>query len=235
MKILLRRSVFPGVLGILVGVAACTILYARTGRLASDRKPAGYVAKHGLVAAAEFQALNGPPVGAVIAFVGPWDERREKQTGWMRCNGRTLKATDFPELAELLSVSQVGQIKLPDLSGRAIIGTGTGEGLTKRDLFSLGGAETHKLTVDEMPSHGHAVTDPGHKHSFKFGHAFLRPMDNGFPTARFDKGFEDSAETEQAKTSISIQASGGDKPCAIMPPFLALHYIIKVSSAPIGD
>ena len=48
-------------------------------------------------------------------------------------------------------------ITLPDARGRAVIGSGTGSGLTARTHGDSGGAETHQLTVWEMPSHTHEV------------------------------------------------------------------------------
>lgn len=77
----------------------------------------------------------------------------------------------------------------PDLRGRFILGQGQGVGLTNRVLNAIGGAETHTLTTNEIPSHTHtgttastgdhahtgttdsngahthSITDPGHTHT----------------------------------------------------------------------
>lgn len=55
---------------------------------------------------------------------------------------------------------------LPRFSGRAIIGAGSGSGLTGRAGGAYGGEETHLLTTPEIPSHTHAnsLNDPGHLH-----------------------------------------------------------------------
>lgn len=47
---------------------------------------------------------------------------------------------------------------VPDYSGRAPIGVGTGAGLAVRKLGEKTGEETHKLTVSEMPAHNHTGT-----------------------------------------------------------------------------
>jgi microcystin-dependent protein len=47
---------------------------------------------------------------------------------------------------------------LPDLRGRAPIGRGAGPGLSNIPIGQGGGAETHTMSVAEMPSHGHDVT-----------------------------------------------------------------------------
>jgi hypothetical protein len=41
--------------------------------------------------------------------------------------------------------------------GRAIVGAGQGTGLTNRTAGEAGGAETHALTVNELPAHAHSI------------------------------------------------------------------------------
>lgn len=50
---------------------------------------------------------------------------------------------------------------VPDYRGRTSIGTGTGSGLTARNLAAIGGEETHQLTVGELASHTHTPTPAG--------------------------------------------------------------------------
>ena len=59
------------------------------------------------------------------------------------------------------------RMTLPKQLGRAIVGAGSGSGLTARTLGSKFGAETHTLSVAELPVHSHANTlnDPGHGHT----------------------------------------------------------------------
>lgn len=44
---------------------------------------------------------------------------------------------------------------VPDLRGRTSIGSGTGSGLTARNLAATGGEETHQLTIGELAAHTH--------------------------------------------------------------------------------
>ena len=46
-------------------------------------------------------------------------------------------------------------LTLPPMVGRALGSAGSGSGLTLRTLGSITGAETHQLTISEMPSHTH--------------------------------------------------------------------------------
>lgn len=47
-------------------------------------------------------------------------------------------------------------IVVPKILGRALVAAGTGSGLTARTLGTTTGAETHQLTIAEMPRHRHA-------------------------------------------------------------------------------
>lgn len=49
------------------------------------------------------------------------------------------------------------RMPLPNAKGRCFIGTGQGSGLTSRTHGATGGAETHQLSVAEMPAHDHTV------------------------------------------------------------------------------
>lgn len=56
----------------------------------------------------------------------------------------------------------------PDLRGRFVLSFGQGTGLTNRLMEQTGGAETHTLTVNEIPSHTHTgitATSGDHNHS----------------------------------------------------------------------
>ena len=50
-----------------------------------------------------------------------------------------------------------------DAAGRMIVGVGQGDGLRNRGLEERGGAETHTLTIAEMPRHSHEGGGTNHK------------------------------------------------------------------------
>jgi microcystin-dependent protein len=73
--------------------------------------------------------------------------------GWQLCDGAPLRVSD--NITPFLRNNQV--VNTPDLRGRTIIGTGQGTNMTNRTLGAIGGSETHKLTLTEMPVHYHPI------------------------------------------------------------------------------
>ena len=104
------------------------------------------------------------PVGSISPFAG---DANSVPNGFLLCDGQAFSAGDFPELATLLG-SKYGAIegdlyRVPDLRGKFALGNNpTGDGgnaaFTRRVEGAEGGAETHVLTVNEMPGHNHDAT-----------------------------------------------------------------------------
>jgi len=90
--------------------------------------------------------------------------------GWLLCDGRLLNITDYPFLFGAIhyafgSNTSGTQFQLPNPAGRVPGFTGSGSNLTPRRMGSNFGTETHTLTVAEMPTHAHSITDPRHFHT----------------------------------------------------------------------
>lgn len=83
--------------------------------------------------------------------------------GWLVCDGRALNIVDFPQLYNVIGRSfgsnTVNDFFLPNPAGRVPGFVGAGSGLTTRALGSNVGAETHTLTIAEMPAHKHGSVD----------------------------------------------------------------------------
>lgn len=92
---------------------------------------------------------------------------------------------------------------LPDLRGRAAIGAGTGVGLSARVPGARIGAETHTLSVSEMPSHTHSGGSGGS--------TMATSSEYNFGVA----------------TPGSTGSQGGGGAHNNMPPSIALNFIIK--------
>lgn len=82
--------------------------------------------------------------------------------GWLLCNGQAVSRTTYANLFNVIGTTYgVGNgtttFNIPDFRGRVMVGRDAGAGrLTTNNLLgSSGGAESHTLTIAEMPSHNH--------------------------------------------------------------------------------
>ena len=116
----------------------------------------------------------------------------------------------------------------PDLRGRFVIGTSEAH---KEN--SIGGEETHKLIVDELPIHKPNVSMSsagGHNHKYtqdtgarsKFRYI---TNDNGGTINDIEK---DTSWNGEHTHPITVGNVGGDKPHNNMPPYYALVYVKKI-------
>jgi microcystin-dependent protein len=95
------------------------------------------------------------PAGIIVPYAGA-----SLPAGFLNCNGAAVSRTTYSALFAALGVTWGAgdgstTFNLPDLRGRALIGVGTGSGLTARALAASGGEEAHQLSVLELASHLH--------------------------------------------------------------------------------
>ena len=110
---------------------------------------------------------SGAPTGSVIAFAGG-----SAPADWLFCFGQNVSRTTYAALFAVLGTTYgVGDgsttFTLPDLRGRVVAGkdnmggtsanrlTAQTGGLDGDILGATGGAETHTLTIAQMPAHAH--------------------------------------------------------------------------------
>ena len=139
------------------------------------------------------------PLGGIIMWSGS-----NVPSGWALCDGNN---------------------NTPDLRGRFVLGSGAGTNLTARTIGQRGGEEKHILTTNEMPSHIHGVTDPGHAHQIYNDNS--RAGWNGGAYYASDRK-EGTAWSLTSLTGISIQSTGSGAAHENMPPFYVLAYIMRV-------
>ncbi|MBR3689739.1 MAG: tail fiber protein, partial [Eggerthellaceae bacterium] len=88
--------------------------------------------------------------GLIVPYAGA-----TAPAGYLICDGASYSAEDYPELYTAIGNTYGGDdttFNVPDLRGRVPLGNS--------DAYALGatgGEEEHVLTVEEMPSHDHAL------------------------------------------------------------------------------
>ena len=164
-------------------------------------------------------------------------------TGFLICDGTAYSRSTYSALFAVIGTTYgVGDgsstFNVPDLRGRTPVGSGSGPGLTSRTIGTLGGEETHVLSVAELAAHSHVdsghthtTTDPGHTHSF------IGPL-NGPGGLSLPGGgnftVSTTVTTGVAFTGVSVnpssanlQNTGSGSGHNNMQPWLAINYIIK--------
>lgn len=142
-------------------------------------------------------------IGAILPYV-----TASTPPNCLVCDGTSYLRVDYPALYAVLApafITDADHFHVPDLRGRASIGTGTGTGLTARAMGDSGGAERVTLSLSETPSHSHGYTPA------------VAAIING--------GLE--APAASAVPGIaSTGSAGGDGSHENMAPFLAVGFCI---------
>jgi microcystin-dependent protein len=151
----------------------------------------------------KYSSIPLVPSGTIVAFNGS-----TVPTGWVLCDGTKYDRVTGLSVTATTSVSG-NIVQAPDLRGRFILAAGAGTGLTSRTLGGTGGAETHTLSIDEMPAHDHSYNTHTHYSSI-YG------------------GFSGGSNRQSLDNGISTGSKGGSQPHNNMPPFYVLTYIMKL-------
>lgn len=99
------------------------------------------------------------------------------------------------------------------------------------------GVNFHKLSVQESPSHGHGITDPGHTHPVPqfYARSINYGNENSTKVLQQTSGHNSSLVSPtvvnaaaSAQTGISVGATGGDQPHENRQPSIAAYWIIHL-------
>lgn len=132
---------------------------------------------------------GGLPKGIICAWSGAQDAI---PAGWVLCDGDN---------------------GTPDLRGRFVLGAGGNYA-----VGASGGEETHKLTVQEMPSHSHSFTVP--LVSYFSGSSKATGLETRYLNNQ-------SSYTKDNPYSGTTATSGSGSAHNNMPPYYALAWIMK--------
>lgn len=171
------------------------------------------------------------PVGVMQAYAGA-----TAPTGWLLCSGQAVQKTLYPDLYSVLKDAYgetTDTFTLPDCRDKALIGASTAA------LHATVGANDLTLTVDQIPTHNHTVTDAGHTHGVTDpGHAHTS-LEIEATTGNVTSGANNniiagntgSATTgisiDTATTGITLADTGGGQSFDNRQLSLAVNVIIK--------
>jgi microcystin-dependent protein len=147
--------------------------------------------------------------------------------GWAYCDGRLLSIAQNTALFSLISITYGGNgtttFALPNLQGRAPLGTGQGPGLTPRVLGEAAGSTNETLTIQQIPSHNHSVA------AANIAGTQSSPAGQ-YPATDARTSFEyiAGATLNTALASNAVQTAGGSQSHSNMQPFLALNFCIAL-------
>ena len=202
------------------------------------------------------------PVAAQDPFLGEirWVGFTFAPRGWAECNGQLLSISQNTALFSLLGTTYGGNglttFALPDMRGRLPLHQGQGPGLSNRVQGEVGGAESHTLSVAEMPAHDHGGSS--HTHTIPslavdvrassgaatsvdaagnvLATASVTGQGNPKVTRIYSAGAADvslgaGASTVASETGAATgntSSSGGGQPHSTMSPFLGVRCIIAI-------
>ncbi len=157
-------------------------------------------------------------VGMVLPFAGTI-----VPGGYLLCDGKTYSVRDYAALGNLLGADSAGNFTVPNLIGRAAMGT-TAPSVPGQPT----GSETIVLTVGNINNHTHSVT-PDLRIS-----CYPPPGNTPDPTdaypALMTNGYSNTGEVQMGDFVYNLTAAtaGAASPTGIenRSPFIAMQYII---------
>jgi microcystin-dependent protein len=157
---------------------------------------------------------NTSPTGMLMAFASA-----SLPTGWLVCDGTAVSRTIYAALYAIIGTTWgagdgVSTFNVPNLQNRFLVGAGN------FGFATLGGATNFTLSIAQLPSHTHTITDPGHTHT-----DFAASSTNtaGAAAGAVTTGGMTGSNT----TGITINNTGSGSPVNFVPPYAAIVYGIK--------
>ena len=162
--------------------------------------------------------MSDPFIGQIHLFGFNFAPR-----GWAFCDGQLLPIAQHTALFSLLGTMYGGDGRttfgLPDLKGRSAIHAGQGPGLSNVTQGAKGGAESHTLTIGQLPPHSHTVA------------CFNDEGDNDEPAGLYlaqdgEEGYSDSQDAGMAAGMIANTGNGSA--FSLRNPSLGIYHSIAL-------
>jgi microcystin-dependent protein len=170
--------------------------------------------------------------------------------GWAFCWGQILSIAQNTALFSLIGTTYGGNgqttFALPNLASRFPIGAGQGPGLNTYVLGQVGGTESTMLTINNLPTHIHPVTGLNAGLTVATSAASTTQSSATATSILGASNFPDSGTggttdvnsyaPSNANPTVTINVpvsgntgpAGGNQPFSIMPPYLAINWIIAL-------
>lgn len=167
-----------------------------------------------------------PYLGAIFIFAGNFAPQ-----GYALCQGQLMSIAQNSALFSILGTTYGGDgqttFALPDLRGRAPIGTGTGPALPNIDLGQKAGATSATILTANLPPHTHPllVSNQNGTAIDPVGNVQAIVNDGAAPTPNPYAAFIGGNPTGAA-SAASIGPTGSGVPVNVESPYLGINYII---------
>ncbi|WP_342239948.1 phage tail protein [Inquilinus sp. OTU3971] len=170
--------------------------------------------------------------------------------GWAFCGGQILAISQNTALFSLLGTTYGGNgqttFQLPNLFGRTPIGAGQGGGLPSYELGQVGGTPSTTLTTNNLPAHVHdgstltalekvATTAANTAQTVATDTSILGApnfLDSSSGSTIDVNTFANNTANPSVNIKLAVSGTtgptGGTQPFSIMPPYLAINWIIAL-------
>ena len=161
-----------------------------------------------------------PFVGEIRNFAGNF-----RPAGWAFCEGAPMPISENEVLFQLIGTTYGGDgeetFNLPDLRGKIPVHQGTGGGMTYT-LGESGGVQQVTLTVQQIPTHTHALIgskDAGNQST---------PVNFILAASNTISMYKAAAVTGALNAASGASPVGGSQPHENMQPYLCINFIISL-------
>ena len=164
--------------------------------------------------------MTTPFIGEIRMFGGNF-----APVGWVFCDGSLLPISEYDALFALIGTTYGGDgettFAVPDLRGRLPVHQGTRPDGQSHSMGQMAGSETVSLSVEQLPSHPHALVSSGQLANQ------ASPKDHVLARSNVIDAYTNRPTDGQLHAGI-VGAEGGSQPHENMQPYLPISFIIAV-------